>query len=83
MAVGLDDPAREPIATTATLTRWLPVTRTGTGRLSLGQLVGLRPRPETAATEGRDKTSGIERPNRPHPPRPMPPAGGDAQQLAA
>ncbi|WP_256788657.1 hypothetical protein [Frankia sp. AvcI1] len=56
----LDQPARVPVATTAanlaehhqhldaTLVRWLPLTQAGIGRLTLGQLAAVRPRPAGA-----------------------------------
>ncbi len=91
----LDQPARVPVATTAadlaepdqhldaTLVRWLPLTRAGLGRLGLGQLSVVWPPLNRAATGHGDKIGLPERPNRLHPPQPMPPADGDRQQHAA
>jgi len=91
----LDYPARVPVATTAadlaepdqhldaTLTRWLPLTRPATGRLSLGQLAGLWPPTAKPLTESSTADSDLGRPTRLHPPQPMPPTSPDPQQRAA
>ncbi|KPM56206.1 hypothetical protein ACG83_08505 [Frankia sp. R43] len=91
----LDDPARVPVATTAadlaepdqhldaTLTRWLPLTRPATGRLSLGQLADLWPPTAKPLTDNSIADSDPGRPTRLHPPQPMPPAGPDPQLRAA
>ena len=68
----------------ATLTRWLPLARPGTGRLSLVQLAGLWP-PTARPLTRPDRTEidiDVERPRRLSPPQPMPPTGLDEQQRA-
>lgn len=90
----LDQPERVPVATTAadlaepdrhldaTLRRWLPMNQTGTGRYTLGHLVGLWP------YQGPDSPMPVNDPlpgksNRLQPPQAMPPTRLDGRQLAA
>jgi hypothetical protein len=89
------DPAWVPVATTAadlaepdqhldaTLTRWLPMNQATTGRYSLGQLAGLWPYQVPTTTGAKTTIDLPEKPNRLHPPQPMPPAGPDPQDRAA
>jgi hypothetical protein len=79
------DPGWVPVATTAadlaepdqhldaTLHRWLPMNRATPGRITLGQLTALWPY-QGGATVGHKNTADLsEKPNRLHPPQPMPP----------